>query len=82
MVVAGEQLRPDGVAVTLVQGILCGVLLSGVGILGDLLESMVKRSVGTKDSGQWIRGMGGILDVMDSLLLAFIVFYIARFLIL
>lgn len=82
VVVAGEQLRPDGVAVTLVQGILCGVLLSGVGILGDLLESMVKRSAGTKDSGQWIRGMGGILDVMDSLLLAFIVFYIVRFLIL
>lgn len=64
------------VHIPLGQGILLGVLLASAGIFGDLLESMFKRAAGLKDSGCWIRGMGGVLDVIDSLILAAPVLYV------
>lgn len=47
-----------------------GLLLPWIAIFGDLAESMLKREADVKDSGTLITGMGGILDVMDSLLFA------------
>ena len=47
-----------------------GVTIGGIGQLGDLLESLMKRDAEIKDSGKLIPGFGGILDVIDSPLLA------------
>lgn len=53
-----------------------GIVLSVVGLIGDLGESLVKRDVARKDSSSWLPGLGGVLDVMDSLLFALPAAYI------
>jgi phosphatidate cytidylyltransferase len=53
---------------SVMDALLLGVLLSVMGQLGDLSESLVKRRAEVKDSGKIILGHGGLLDRLDSLI--------------
>jgi CDP-diglyceride synthetase len=69
------------------QGLLCnsleiyagvGLIVGTVAAVGDLFESYLKRSIGTKDLGSLLPGTGGILDRIDGLLFAFPAIYYIR----
>jgi len=62
--------------------LILGLVLPVIGTLGDLVESLFKRAVDVKDSGAIAHGMGGMLDMIDSLLFTapFMYIYIQLFL--
>ncbi len=60
---------------SLPEAVVLGVLLGALAQLGDLVESMIKRDYGVKDSGSLFPGLGGALDLIDSLLFTAPVLY-------
>lgn len=72
MTVGGWWLFPDANAAILIVSAVAVVLM---GIVGDLFESLLKRSAGIKDSSALIPGHGGILDRIDSWLFSGPVYY-------
>jgi len=66
--------------VTPLAGLLLGLTTGLVAQLGDLVESMLKRDVGIKDSAELIPGHGGVLDRFDSMLFTVpVLYYYFRF---
>ena len=73
MLIAGELALGRA---TLLQRLLLGAVLVGLGIAGDLFESQLKRAAGVKDASGLIPGHGGMLDRIDGFLFAAPGFYV------
>ena len=56
------------VGMNYLHAVILGIILSIAAVIGDLIESLFKREAGVKDSGKLFPGIGGILDLLDSLL--------------
>jgi phosphatidate cytidylyltransferase len=69
-VAAGVGTAIFGLHVSFWVGILLGVCLVAVGTCGDLIESLIKRDLGIKDMSSFLPGHGGVMDRLDSLLVA------------
>lgn len=69
--IAGDQIP----AISALDAGILGVLLALVAVLGDLAESIIKRSLAVKDSGHVMPGIGGFLDLVDSVVFTAPVFY-------
>jgi phosphatidate cytidylyltransferase len=62
--------------ITPLAAVIIGMIAATLGFIGDVCESIFKRSADVKDSGNTIPGMGGVLDVLDSLILVAPLFYL------
>ena len=60
----------------IIHAVVLGPLLAAGAVMGDLVESVYKRDSGVKDSGTFFPGIGGILDLIDSLLLTAPIMYL------
>ena len=67
---------PDIMVISNIHLAILGLVTSLAAIIGDLIESVFKRSCGVKDSGKLIPGRGGVLDSIDSIVIAAPIFYI------
>jgi len=63
-------------SITFLEKFFLIIILAVISQLGDLFESLIKRDCGVKDSGRILPGMGGILDVIDSVIFTAPTFYL------
>lgn len=74
--IGAHYLLPEVFTGSILKVILLGFMTATAAIVGDIIESVFKRSAEIKDSGTIIPGRGGVLDSIDSVLLAAPVYYI------
>ena len=72
---AGYYIWPEVFGNSIVKVIILGAVIAFTSIIGDLAESVLKRSADCKDSGCIIPGRGGILDSIDSIIVSAPVYY-------
>jgi len=72
--VLGKNLIPAAFGFPVWHIALIGICLGGLGQMGDLSESLIKRDCNVKDSGKLLPALGGVLDAIDSVLFAAPVF--------
>ena len=73
--VLAKGLFPPELGFTIWQVGLVGAFFGGIGQIGDMSESLIKRDFNVKDSGKMLPALGGVLDAIDSLLFSAPVFY-------
>ena len=73
--VLAKSLLPVGLDISIGYVALLGAFLGGIGQMGDMTESLMKRDCNVKDSGKLLPGLGGVLDVIDSILFTAPAFY-------
>ena len=66
---------PESLNFSILQIALVGAFFGGIGQIGDMSESLIKRDCNVKDSGKMLPALGGVLDAIDSLLFCAPAFY-------
>ncbi|MGL4391911.1 MAG: phosphatidate cytidylyltransferase [Fusobacteriaceae bacterium] len=80
LVIIGKAFKLFPESVSMLHIILMGVILSVVMVMGDLVESLLKRELDIKDSGKFLGGHGGLLDRFDSIIFMMpVVYYFVKY---